>query len=139
MVSLGLRSGSSSSDPKLAQFIAGESPRERQRYVLGAVYPYMFLFAIPFGIVGAAMWRLIDLISGVAPLGAVAGLIITFVPASVMSSIYVYTFAERLRGRDPAALVLTATGRKKLPRLSKTGYLLAVVLGVIGAFTWARP
>ena len=136
MVDAGLRAGPPGlrKNRELADHVAGDSARERQRFVLGAIYPSMFFLTLPSAVLGASVSFLAD---GGVWIDAV-GLAIVFVPASVMLAVYVKSFVDRIRGADPAALILTSEGRRALPGLSAIGYLIASVLGVVAAFTWAR-
>jgi len=121
----------------MLQSVAGESRRERQRFVLGLVHPYMFLLSLPFG-VGGGLAGLTAVRLGVESVwldGLLYG--VALIPCGVFSALYVATWVRRLRRQDPAHLVLGPGSRRVLQRLSWAGYGLALVVGFVGVRTWA--
>lgn len=137
MVGAGLRAQPGKFDKQLFDHLAGPTPRDRQRYVLGLVYPCMFFYTIISSMVGASIAFLLDRFGVDGRITESLGLGVAFVPTSVMLVIYVRTFFDRFQDADPAALVLTQRGRRGLPAISLIGYVVAIALGITASFAWA--
>lgn len=139
MVARGLRTAfGSRPSMRMLRNVAGATPRDRQRFVLGAAYPYMFLLSLPFaGAAGLASWCAAKLdLRSVWLNGLFLG--VALIPAGILAVLLVATWSHRLRRLDPAELILSKDSDRVLQRISLVGYAVALVLGFIAVHTWAR-